>query len=51
MLLRVLADGVPIDCGGVADGLTGCYGKLPAIGIAAVATIAAAAVVGHAALS
>ncbi|MCP2321735.1 SAM-dependent methyltransferase [Hamadaea flava] len=51
MLLRVLADGVPIDCGGVADGFTGCYGKLPAIGIAAVATIAAAAVVGHAVLA
>jgi len=51
MLLRVLADGVPIDCGGVADGLTGCYGKLPAIGVAAVATIAAAAVVGHAVLA
>ncbi|MEV6971365.1 toxin glutamine deamidase domain-containing protein [Hamadaea sp. NPDC051192] len=51
MLLRVPADGVPIDCGGVADGLTGCYGKLPAIGIATVAAIAVAAVIGHAVLA
>ncbi|MGI5147724.1 C2 family cysteine protease [Plantactinospora sp. CA-294935] len=51
MLLDVLADGVPIDCGGMADGLTGCYGKLPAIGIAAAAVMAGAAVVGPAVLA
>ncbi|WP_027344461.1 toxin glutamine deamidase domain-containing protein [Hamadaea tsunoensis] len=51
MLLSFLADGVPIDCGGVADGLAGCYGSLPALGIALVTALAGAAVAGHALLA
>ncbi|MGW4500351.1 hypothetical protein ACWENR_17260 [Micromonospora sp. NPDC004336] len=46
MLLHVLADGVPIDCGGMGDALTGCYGKLPAVGLAAAAVLAGAGVLG-----
>ncbi|SCL56488.1 hypothetical protein GA0070606_2616 [Micromonospora citrea] len=46
MLLQLLADGVPIDCGGMGDALTGCYGRLPAVGIAAAAVLAGAGVLG-----
>ncbi|MBO4204460.1 hypothetical protein [Micromonospora echinofusca] len=34
MSTNVLADGVPIDCGGMADALASCYGPVPAVGIA-----------------
>ncbi|MEH1017585.1 hypothetical protein V6U90_31480 [Micromonospora sp. CPCC 206060] len=39
--VNVLADGVPIDCGGMADGLAGCYGPVPAVGIVAFGVLSA----------
>ena len=51
LTVTVLADGVPIDCGSIADGLTGCYGGLPAVGIAAAAALGGAAVLGHTAFA
>ncbi|WP_460793156.1 hypothetical protein, partial [Micromonospora sonneratiae] len=50
-LLGLFTDDVPIDCGGMADGLTGCYGKLPVVGIAVTAAVAGAALLGHAVLA
>ena len=41
--VEVLAEGAPIDRGGMADGLAGCYGAVPAVGIAAAAVLGAAA--------
>lgn len=49
--VEVLAEGVPIDCGGMADSLAGCYGAVPAVGIAAAAVLGAAALAAYTAFA